>query len=102
VACRETLARQESQSVRNMRQLRSARVTSGEAKQIAAAQLAVQCQVAEGQIAVLVRELQPDSNRPDLLRLQRRLLPEQASPVPLCSIGADVSPFGKALTLVSC
>jgi hypothetical protein len=50
--------------------------------QVAAAQLAVDRQVEQGQVARLPLQFKADSDRPDLLRLQRRLLTDNLSLFP--------------------
>ena len=53
-----------------------------QADQIASPKLAIQRDVEERELACVLRELQPDADRPDLLQLERVLLTDQPSFVP--------------------
>lgn len=57
-------------------------VAHAQADEIAAAQLAVDCQIEHGEVTDGVRVLEVDSDRPDVLRLEGRLLPDELSLVP--------------------
>ena len=50
--------------------------------QVAAAQLAVDTQVEEGEVALPPSDLQTDADLPDLLEREGTLLPGQLAPVP--------------------
>jgi hypothetical protein len=52
--------------------------------EVTGSQLAVEGQVEQGQIPDLMSDLEPHSNGPDLLRLERRLGSDQLAVVPRC------------------
>jgi len=56
-------------------------ITYPQFDQIAAPQLAVDCQVEEREVAQVLSQLQADADRPDLLKLQGRLLANELAPV---------------------
>jgi len=58
--------------------------------EIAAPELAVDRQIEHRKIASAALHLQLYSNGPDILRLQRALLTDQASPVPGCTLGGGI------------
>src|SRR5690348_5511040 len=66
-----------------------AHVIYPEGDQSAAAQLAVDRDVEQREIAAMVFELKPDPDCPDLLRLERTLLADQPTLVPRCFVKAD-------------
>ena len=63
--------------------------------EIAAPELAVDRQIEHRKIASATLHLQPYSNCPDILRLQRALLADQASAVPGCTPVGGNSVFGR-------
>jgi hypothetical protein len=52
------------------------------ADEIAASELAIDCEIEQGKVARSVLELEPDPDCPDILRFQRSLLPGKSSLVP--------------------
>src|SRR3954449_274083 len=69
--------------------------------EIAAAQLAIDREVEQGEVALSTLKLKPNPDCPDLLRLERALLPDQATLVPRClrkpHIGRDRSVHDRLL-----
>jgi hypothetical protein len=57
-------------------------VSDGDGDQVAASKLAVDGKIEECQVPCCVRHLQPCSNAPDLMRLERRLLTNKVVSVP--------------------
>ena len=61
-------------------------VVNSKPHEITAAQLAVDCEIEESKIALLVRQLEPDANGPDILRLERLLPPNKMALIPRRSL----------------
>jgi len=57
-------------------------IAHAKSHEVAAAELAVDCQVEEGEIPGLLGELQAEPDGPDILQAQGRLLSKQLSPIP--------------------
>ena len=64
--------------------LSHAYVGDSESHKVAAAQLAIDREIEQGEVAAMVFELEPDPDRPDLLWLERALLADEAPLVPGC------------------
>jgi hypothetical protein len=71
----------------------SEHIIDPESDEIAAPELAVDRQIEHRKIASTTLHLQPYSNCPDILRLERALLADQASPVPGCTLGGGGNKF---------
>ncbi|MEA1052386.1 hypothetical protein U5801_21630 [Lamprobacter modestohalophilus] len=57
-------------------------ILNAKPNQVTSAQLTVDSQVEKGKVTKPLAELQPDADRPNLLQLQRRLLPNGSALVP--------------------
>jgi hypothetical protein len=57
-------------------------IVDAETNQVASTQLAVDCEIEQGEFTGLMSQLQTNPDRPDLFQLQRGLLAEQLALVP--------------------
>jgi hypothetical protein len=64
-----------------------------EADQVAAAQLAVDTQIEQGELAYPTRHLEPDAKDPDVLELERCLLPDDLALVPWLAMSSSIVGF---------
>jgi hypothetical protein len=63
-------------------------VANAELHEIASAQLAVNGQVEQGQVSQSIRQLQANTDRPDVLQLQRSFLTDDLALVPWLAVCA--------------